>query len=57
MLYEAYQAHSDVVAPVRWIAHAFQGLLTQPWPVARPSSDDAQRRGGLRDGGARRHVA
>jgi poly(3-hydroxybutyrate) depolymerase len=33
MLYEAYQAHSDVVAPVRWLAHAFQGLLTQPWPV------------------------
>ena len=33
MLYEAYQAHSDVVAPVRWFAHAFQGLLNQPWPV------------------------
>ncbi|HKW52425.1 MAG TPA: polyhydroxyalkanoate depolymerase, partial [Stellaceae bacterium] len=33
MLYEAYQAHSDVVAPVRWLAHAFQGLLNQPWPV------------------------
>jgi poly(3-hydroxybutyrate) depolymerase len=33
MLYEAYQAHSDVVAPVRWFAHAFQGLLNQPWPL------------------------
>jgi len=33
MLYEAYQAHSDVVAPMRWFAHAFQGLLRQPWPV------------------------
>jgi poly(3-hydroxybutyrate) depolymerase len=33
MLYEAYQAHSDVVAPMRWFAHAFQGMLNQPWPV------------------------
>jgi poly(3-hydroxybutyrate) depolymerase len=33
MLYEAYQAHSDAVAPVRWLAHAFQGLLNQPWPM------------------------
>jgi poly(3-hydroxybutyrate) depolymerase len=33
MLYEAYQAHSDTVAPIRWFAHAFQGLLNQPWPV------------------------
>ena len=33
MLYEAYQAHSDAVAPVRWLAHAFQGLLNQPWPL------------------------
>ena len=33
MLYETYQAHSDAFAPVRWFAHAFQGLLNQPWPV------------------------
>ena len=33
MLYETYQAHSDALAPVRWLAHAFQGLLNQPWPV------------------------
>src|SRR5215472_1221085 len=33
MLYETYQAHSDAVAPIRWLAHACQGLLNQPWPV------------------------
>jgi poly(3-hydroxybutyrate) depolymerase len=33
MLYETYQAHSDAFAPVRWLAHATQGLLNQPWPV------------------------
>jgi poly(3-hydroxybutyrate) depolymerase len=33
MLYEAYQAHSDVFGPVRWMAQAMQGLLTQPWPA------------------------
>ncbi|HEV2551206.1 MAG TPA: polyhydroxyalkanoate depolymerase [Stellaceae bacterium] len=33
MLYETYQAHSDALAPVRWLAHAFQGMLNQPWPV------------------------
>lgn len=33
MLYETYQAHSDAFAPVRWMAHAFQGLLNQPWPL------------------------
>jgi poly(3-hydroxybutyrate) depolymerase len=33
MLYEAYQAHSDTFGPVRWMAQAFQGLLTQPWPM------------------------
>lgn len=33
MLYETYQAHSDVIAPVRWFASAFQGLLNQPWPM------------------------
>jgi poly(3-hydroxybutyrate) depolymerase len=33
MLYETYQAHSDVFGPVRWMAQAIQGLLTQPWPA------------------------
>ena len=33
MLYETYQAHSDAFAPVRWMAHALQGLLNQPWPL------------------------
>jgi poly(3-hydroxybutyrate) depolymerase len=33
MLYETYQAHSDAFAPVRWFANAFQGLLTQPFPM------------------------
>ena len=33
MLYEAYQAQSDAFAPVRWMAHAFKGILNQPWPV------------------------
>jgi poly(3-hydroxybutyrate) depolymerase len=33
MLYETYQAHSDAVAPVRWLANAFKGLLNQPWPL------------------------
>jgi len=33
MLYEAYQAHSDVFGPVRWMAGAVQGVLDQPWPL------------------------
>ncbi len=33
MLYETYQAHIDTFAPVRWLAHAFQGVLNQPWPM------------------------
>ena len=31
--YEAYQAHADAFAPVRWMARAAQGILNQPWPV------------------------
>jgi poly(3-hydroxybutyrate) depolymerase len=33
MLYEAYQAQNDVLAPVRLIAEAFRGFLDQPWPL------------------------
>jgi len=33
MLYETYQAHSDLFGPVRWMAQAMQGLLAQPWPL------------------------
>jgi poly(3-hydroxybutyrate) depolymerase len=33
MLYETYQAHTDAFGPIRWMAHAMQGLLNQPWPV------------------------
>lgn len=33
MLYETYQAHSDLFGPVRWMAGAMKGLLNQPWPV------------------------
>jgi len=33
MLYEAYQAHSDVLAPIRLLAGAFRGFLNQPWPL------------------------
>lgn len=33
MLYETYQAQSDAFAPIRWMAHAYQGILTQPWPL------------------------
>jgi poly(3-hydroxybutyrate) depolymerase len=33
MLYEAYQAQNDLLAPVRLIAEAFRGFLDQPWPV------------------------
>lgn len=32
MLYTAYQAHSDVFAPVRLFADAARGWLQQPWP-------------------------
>jgi poly(3-hydroxybutyrate) depolymerase len=33
MLYEAYQAQNDLLAPVRLIAEAFRGFLDQPWPL------------------------
>src|SRR5690349_12421344 len=33
MLYDTYQAHSDVLAPIRLIAEFFRGVLTQPWPL------------------------
>src|SRR4051812_48706246 len=32
MLYQAYQAHCDVLAPVRLMAQAAGGFLKQPWP-------------------------
>jgi poly(3-hydroxybutyrate) depolymerase len=32
MLYQAYQANDDVLAPIRLMAEATRGLLTQPWP-------------------------
>ncbi len=31
MLYEAYQAHCDVLAPLRLFAETARGLLDQPW--------------------------
>src|SRR5579864_9339550 len=33
MLYETYQAHSDLFGPVRFMAQAMKGLLNQPWPL------------------------
>src|SRR6201993_2882917 len=33
MLYDTYQVHSDVLAPIRLMAEAFRGLLDQPWPL------------------------
>jgi poly(3-hydroxybutyrate) depolymerase len=33
MLYEAYQAQNDLLAPVRLLAEAFRGFLDQPWPL------------------------
>jgi poly(3-hydroxybutyrate) depolymerase len=33
MLYEAYQAHSDVLAPVRVLAEFYRGVLSHPWPL------------------------
>src|SRR5260370_34416576 len=35
MLYDAYQAHSDVFGPIRLMAGAFRGWLDQPWPLLR----------------------
>src|SRR5689334_15970583 len=31
MLYQAYQAHSDVLTPIRLMAHAARGFLGPPW--------------------------
>ena len=33
MLYHAYQAQSDVLAPIRLIADAWHEVLDRPWPV------------------------
>src|SRR5437763_3791382 len=33
MLYDTYQVHSDVFAPIRLMAEFFRGVLTQPWPL------------------------
>jgi poly(3-hydroxybutyrate) depolymerase len=33
MLYEAYQVHSDVLTPIRLMAEAARGILSQPWPL------------------------
>lgn len=33
MLYDTYQAHSDIFAPIRLIAEFFRGVLVQPWPL------------------------
>src|SRR5260370_55279 len=33
MLYDTYQIHSDVLAPIRLMAEFFRGVLTQPWPL------------------------
>src|SRR5215472_8690220 len=33
MLYAAYQAHSDALAPVRLMAEAARGWLAHPWPM------------------------
>src|SRR3954464_12500916 len=33
MLYQAYQAHSDALAPVRFMAETARGLFLQPWPL------------------------
>jgi poly-beta-hydroxyalkanoate depolymerase len=33
MLYDTYQVHSDVLAPIRLMAECFRGVLTQPWPL------------------------
>jgi poly(3-hydroxybutyrate) depolymerase len=33
MLYDTYQAHNDVLAPIRVFAEFCRGILTQPWPL------------------------
>src|SRR5437660_4521719 len=33
MLYETYQAHNDLLGPIRLMAEAFRGFLNHPWPL------------------------
>src|SRR5437762_12815492 len=33
MLYYAYEAHRDALAPLRFFAETARSLLDQPWPV------------------------
>src|SRR5215467_7770464 len=33
MLYDTYQAHNDVLVPIRLLAEFCRGVLTQPWPL------------------------
>ncbi|HTC19168.1 MAG TPA: polyhydroxyalkanoate depolymerase [Stellaceae bacterium] len=33
MLYETYQAQSDALAPIRFLAQNLRGMLSQPWPI------------------------
>jgi len=33
VLYETYQAQSDALAPLRFLAETARGLLSQPWPL------------------------
>ncbi len=33
LFYDAYQAHADAFAPIRWMARAASGVLSQPWPI------------------------
>jgi poly(3-hydroxybutyrate) depolymerase len=35
MLYDTYQAHNDVLAPIRPLAEFCRGVLTQPWPLIK----------------------
>src|ERR687888_632078 len=35
MLYDTYQVHSDVLAPIRLTAEFLRGVLTQPWPLVK----------------------
>ena len=35
MLYDTYQAHNDVLAPIRLGAEFCRAVLTQPWPLIK----------------------
>ena len=35
MLYDTYQAHNDVLAPIRLLAEFCRGFLAQPWPLIK----------------------